>query len=58
MRLIQLLYVRRYSIQTATMTSYQTLIGLAQTREFDRVGRMFSRRHKVEELVRMLNDNH
>ncbi len=58
MTLVELLYTRRYTIKSETMTSFQTLIGLAQTHEFASVTRMFSRRHKVEELTRMLCDNH
>ncbi|AEJ81626.1 gp107 [Erwinia phage vB_EamP-S6] len=58
MMLIQLLMVRRYTLKTESITSYLTLIALAQTREFDQVGRMFSKRFAVEELVRVLNDNH
>lgn len=58
MNLIQLLMVRRYSIQSKNMTSYQTLIGLAQTHEFKGVTRLFSKRRAVEQLVEMMCDNH
>lgn len=56
MTLIELLLVRRYSIQSDSLTSYQTLIALVQTYEFMQVTRVFSRRRAVEILVEKLYD--
>lgn len=58
MTLIELLLVRRYSIVSESMTSYQTLIGLVQTQEFQGVTRIFSKRRAVEVLVEKLCVNH
>ena len=58
MTLVELLLVRRYTINDETMKSYQTLVGLAQTSEFRGVTRLFSKRAMVEALARRMCDNH
>ena len=58
MRLIELLLVRRYTIQEADLQAYQPLVGLLQTAEAGYPQRLFSHRLKITNLVEAMNDTY
>jgi len=58
MRLIELLLVRRYTIQDSDLQAYQPLVSLAQTAEAGYPQRLFSHRLKITNLVEAMNDTY